>query len=323
MCQSQSADRKVKNLEAREITLAFGKLTLCWIEKTASSFMKTLRAKESDVLKDYKKKHLTERPTQNPNNAKKLVIVREPYGRLVSAYIDKLYTRAIWWKTYGQIIVSHFRYVPTDEQINCGSDVTFTEFVRYVIYTVETGRFTEPHFDPINKHCQFCTANYDYYVHLETLVSDMEYIYKSVNETLRYEMSDDEFTMGEKMYDFIVQREEGKYKNCETTCGLLDRAWWSFHARGLIAKDVKMPLKGQICDTIKQRDLSDVAWKAHQESKDTFSKKRQRRDKIVELFMQVPLLDRLKLRDIFMNDFMLHGYDSTPVDLFPEVYQNS
>ena len=259
---------------------------------------------------------------QGNDKFKSFVIVREPYGRLVSAYVDKIHTRSVWWDWYGKYIIETFRYRASYTSKHCGSDVSFPEFVSYFIHSVETGIKANPHWGPIHHHCQFCLYDYDYYVHLETLISDMEYIYKSVNETMKSSMEDEEWTTRNKAEDVMDQRDGHKFQHCQSSCSMIERVWRSFHNRGLVAPDVKMPLTGGQCDSITKREFQDLSWKSHLDSVDRIDKGKQRRDAMVELYLQVPLLDRLKVRDIFMTDFELHGYESTPPDMFPELYRH-
>ena len=102
---------------------------------------------------------------------------------------------------------------------------------------------------------------------------------------------------------------------------MLSKSWWTFQLRGLVSKDLSLPdwLTGEKCDTITKTEFVSVAWDAHLKSVGHFNKRKQRRQMMVDLFLQVPLLDRLRVREIFMKDFKLHNYDSLPKDIFPEI----
>jgi len=325
VCQGLTLDENVAKQRDLEITIARGKLKLCGLEKTASTFMKHLRARENAPKRTSRDRlENKDAPPENlpkdENDFKSFIVVREPYGRLVSGYIDKLYTRTIWWKMMGKYIIENFRFKPTPKEKECGSDVSFTEFIRYWIHAQETNHRRDGHFQPMHEECQFCHWDYDYYAHMETLKSDMKFIYESNNLTLMSTFVDEEETMRDKASDIIGQRKAGQHVGCEEGCNMLERAWWSFHARGLIALDVKLPLQGEACQTVERREFEDIAWQAHVESEDRIDKPKQRRQMMVSLYLQLPLLDRLKVREVFMRDFELFGYDSTPKDMFPELY---
>ena len=108
-------------LEQRAIVsgIAHERLQFCFLEKVSSTFIKALN-KEERLTKE----------TRSFEGNKTFVVVREPYGRLVSAFIDKMFTRMVWWKAYGTYMVREFRYKPSEEEKKCGSDVSFPEFIR-------------------------------------------------------------------------------------------------------------------------------------------------------------------------------------------------
>ena len=315
-CQHMNFDSEKRRAQ---VNLAGGKLKLCALEKTASTFVKTLSAREH-FANNQKATPEVPHQTQPPEpEVKRLVIVRDPYTRLLSAYFDKLYTRPTWYKfaSYGRYIIEHFRFNATKEKIDCASDVSWPEFVRFMINSMETDRMRNPHFDPMYKRCEFCVVDYDYYVHLETIGSDMEHIYQTINTTMVSAMSDEQDAIRSKCGEIVAHREDAG--NCQTVEEIFHRAWFSFKARGFIASDVNIPLTKEEMKNVTKNRFSDLCWQAHLDSVARIDKKRQRREKVVEMYLQLPLLDRLKLREIFLKDFQLHGYDSTPSDLFPEL----
>ena len=246
--------------------------------------------------------------------------MREPYTRLQSAYIDKLYTRASWWAGAGKYILETFRSKSARGKLDykCGSNVTFPEFVRYWIYAQEAGRHNDNHWVPMHTECRMCTFDYDLYVHLETIASDMANLYQTVGEQMSRPMSDDEWTIDNKIKDLIPQRDHGAWGDCEANCSMLGRAWWSFQARGLVGVDQDFP--DVDCNIVNRTELSYLALAARRRSVGGFDKGAQRRASVAAMYRQVPLLDRLKVRDLLMPDFKLHGYDPTPRDMFPELY---
>ena len=314
-CKTVKLDKEINKQRNLEINLARGRLRLCGLEKVASTFMKELVYTEHSVQNRH---HF---PEGDPKKFTSFVIVREPYARLLSVYLDKLRTRAVWWRYIGKYIIERFRYRSTEFSRGCGSDVTFPEFIRFWIHSLETDQRRDGHFDPMHRQCQFCLFRYDYYVHLETLFSDMKFLYKTINSTLVREMTNEEDTLKDKADSMIEQRKSNEWQPCETNCSMLDRAWWSFHARGLVAEDVPNPVTGDWCSNITSVEFVQIAMQAHHGSKGRFDKKKQRRDKMVELYLQIPLLDRLKVRELLALDFKLHGYESTPKDLFPELHR--
>ena len=303
---------QVKGQRDLELTLAHGKLKFCGLEKVGSTFLRNVRRKEDEYSAEEK----------YVKDFKSFVVVREPYGRLVSAYIDKILLRPVWWRTPGRFIAGHFRFRAENKHRDCGSDITFHEFIRFWMYMEETSNWVNGHFLSMHKECKFCFFNYDYYVHLETMKDEMYHIYQSVNATLLSTMTNDQDTLKDMAVTIVQQRDDGQYRRCVENCDMLDRAWWTFQGRALIAPDVIQPFKGDKCNTITKTEFANAAIGAHMQSKDRIDKQRQKRQTVVSLFLQVPLLERLKVRDLLMEDFKLHNYDSLPEDIFPEVYES-
>ncbi|KAK7471870.1 hypothetical protein BaRGS_00035529 [Batillaria attramentaria] len=92
------------------------------------------------------------------------VLVREPYSRLFSAYVDKLFKpREDNWRVYGRPVVSYLlKTGAVDVSKTCGAgNVTFAEFVRYFIDAEtkpEAKLRRDVHYIPQSQQCGFCTS---------------------------------------------------------------------------------------------------------------------------------------------------------------------
>lgn len=95
--------------------------------------------------------------TQGQGHAEiKFVFVREPYSRLLSAYVDKLFVPDSYFDKLGTYIVRAFRANASSESLKFGHDVTFAELVKYVIHAESTGRKRDYHFVPAHAQCNMC-----------------------------------------------------------------------------------------------------------------------------------------------------------------------
>ncbi|KAG9277070.1 carbohydrate sulfotransferase 11 [Astyanax mexicanus] len=111
----------------------------------------------------------------------KFLFVREPFERLVSAYRNK-FTRSYntaFHRRYGTRIIARHRHEPSPEALERGDDVSFTEFVRYL---VDPGTRRE---EPFNEHwerahtlCHPCLIGYDVVGKYEKLHEDAAYVLK-------------------------------------------------------------------------------------------------------------------------------------------------
>ena len=99
---------------------------------------------------------------QNPDdkhvvdNSTRFLFARDPYTRVWSAYVDKLLLPNMWGST-GKKIVAR-RPNATARSRACGNDVTFREFVEYIVQHSEwTGSDQlNGHWRPIQYVCDPC-----------------------------------------------------------------------------------------------------------------------------------------------------------------------
>ncbi|XP_020295112.1 carbohydrate sulfotransferase 11-like [Pseudomyrmex gracilis] len=128
------------------------------------------------------------------NASKKLLVVRHPFERLLSAYRDKLensvagreYGTLHFYRKYGVKIVRKYRRKnfkkPRPDQVirrkgmllPSGMEPTFREFVDYVIDT-DLGNYGDDHWMPYYLFCTPCLVKYDIIAKVETLWRDQVY----------------------------------------------------------------------------------------------------------------------------------------------------
>lgn len=109
----------------------------------------------------------------------KFVFVRHPFERLVSAFRNKFQQNySVYFQNrFGRLIIQRYRTNPSQVSLERGHDVTFREFVRYLLDT-ETQRD-----GPLNEHwrpafdlCRPCQINYDVVGKYETLERDADFV---------------------------------------------------------------------------------------------------------------------------------------------------
>jgi len=102
------------------------------------------------------------------------LFVREPLERLVSAYRDKLVVDR-GYHNVDMHIVRQYRpheYNASVKRYN----VTFAEFVRYVLDQHSVGKVLDRHWIPQNELCRVCHLRWDFIGHYDTLLEDSDYV---------------------------------------------------------------------------------------------------------------------------------------------------
>ena len=101
------------------------------------------------------------------------LFVREPLERLVSAYRDKLFE-----DPYYHVDIDIVRqYRPHDYNASIKRyNITFAEFVSYVLNERAAGHTLDRHWIPQSELCHVCKYRYDFIGHQETLQQDADFV---------------------------------------------------------------------------------------------------------------------------------------------------
>ncbi|KAI9553080.1 hypothetical protein GHT06_020971 [Daphnia sinensis] len=120
-------------------------------------------------------------------NYTKLMFVRHPYERLVSAYESKFGSTIInnrYQRRIGAKIIRKYRKNPTPIALEKCDDVTFPEFVNYVIDEWKLNKkLVDVHWLPAIDLCLPCSIEYDFIGKVETLEQDVSFLLEKLNET--------------------------------------------------------------------------------------------------------------------------------------------
>ena len=298
-------------------------MNYCAVEKVGSTTMngiiKNVSKKARKLLyiinTTRRKKQLT-KMRKNASKNVSVLFVRDPYARLLSSYMDKLFVpNTLFWKKTGRYIISKFRPNASDNSLRCGHDVTFLEFIRYVIHSQETGKHRDGHFVPIHDHCNICHRHYDFIGHLETYIDDVSYILDVIQSPYKYDIN---FSAGTiyassiktltKMRNYVGQ--------CMTIYEATQRLWIHYLERGLISKHQVFPINPDDALNITAEEFSKLSIQALIRSKSYKDKKDQKNKALAEAFGYVPLKDKLKLQKMLFLDFELFGFDRKPETVF-------
>ena len=260
------------------------------------------------------------------------MFVREPYARLFSAYVDKLFTpRAKNWLRYARPAMLYSRPGATQLERACCHNVTFPEFVRYYIDlelnklgNSSVSKIRDEHFVPISQQCNFCGTPYDFIGHQETFAEDTLGILAQLNLSAMLTFSD--LDKGYKKYEIdalirytfeneIVQVADER--GCMSREEVLRRLWKAFQIRGIIGAQEFFPLSDSDARTVGKRDFLKIAMATHNRSASDPKIKSNRDESMREAYSTVPLKHRLLLRQIFDEDFKFFGYNPDHSSVFP------
>lgn len=108
-------------------------------------------------------------------DAKRWMVVRHPFERILSAYRDKLENSTAgrehgtlhFYEKYGRKIVSKYR-TGSSKRL----EPTFAEFVDYLVDTDLT-LYADDHWIPYYLFCTPCLIDYDVIIHFETMQDDV------------------------------------------------------------------------------------------------------------------------------------------------------
>ena len=118
----------------------------------------------------------------------KMIVVRHPVDRLVSAYKDKILRvneerNFRYFRPFASRMLRRYREGShlTEEQLASGVNVTIEEFLRYIADTsIPQNKRMEDHWTPYEDLCLPCRVRYDYIIKLETLQEDTDEILRRV-----------------------------------------------------------------------------------------------------------------------------------------------
>ncbi|XP_076465416.1 uncharacterized protein LOC143297127 [Babylonia areolata] len=243
--------------------------------------------------------------------------VREPYGRLLSAYVDKIFSpNVIFWNKIGRHIVQEFRSRPSALSLRCGHDVTFAEFIDYVVDAERTGRKADGHFTPQFKHCHVCSFPYSHVGHLETLQEDRGYLFNLTRLHPHIPPSYPLTNLEHQVKWYI--KDYKRYRRCISKEEALRRLWQKLKIRGHLDASQDFPLSPKQSQNVTVHEFLSIAGAAVRASQKlpSFVLQANRRRALKEAYDTVLLSKKRVLARLFRWDFELFGYDRYPPEVF-------
>ena len=117
----------------------------------------------------------------------KIIIVRHPLDRILSAYRNKLLggKNTEFQIKYGRDIVRKYRKSSAPPNEVKGDDVTFEEFVKFLIDKKNDLQYMNEHWMPMYQLCQPCFVHYDFVGSFENLGLDVSALLKKIHASTK------------------------------------------------------------------------------------------------------------------------------------------
>ena len=254
----------------------------------------------------------------------KFVFVREPYGRVFSAYNNKILApNPVFWNM-GKKIVAATRENPSNESLKYGHDVTFSEYIKYLLIQFESGKYLDPHFAPMNTIYDPCRYTFDYVGKMETFASDAEFII----EKLKEKNSNIQVNLADFDKETSIDRANGLtgllFAKLRETKGIKYpsynfylRAWRDLQISGHLSKDIDMPIsKGEEILKLSREEFMKLIIDALSKPMNKTLVKMQRGEALLQAYRSVPKEDLERLSKFVKKDCILFGYDERPREIF-------
>ena len=249
-----------------------------------------------------------------------ILISRDPYSRIFSAYIDKIYLPIMFAMNY------HIRHLPYDGRVlneNCPVDVTFQEFLEYTVNVAKRGGSYDHHWAPISAYCHPCEVKPFLLVKQESFAKDVEFVLHAVNVT----QEENALILGalkghriDLTLPGLVETIYGYAKNinvrsCLGWLNVAERVWESFKIQGYVRRDVPFPserftslnqyqsaeyLSRVILDIIRENPMSST------------DSKQQRHEYLCRAYEDIPSDVINALQQIYQYDFLVYNYSTSP-----------
>lgn len=341
-----------KSVKDRSIGRFFGmqgsvakRLLYCPMEKVGTTFWRRvlymLNAKDAAKYKNpydvpiqtaLKANRLYDIPSRTylssllKSNSFTFLVVRNPFSRLLSAFVDKLVPpNPYYWKAFGSKAILAYRKNATSRSKLYGHDVTFSEFVKHVVASEKTKKNLDVHYISTFSSCKPCETNYNYIGKMETFKDDAMFILNKtgMNSSVKILSEPDKFkdlTIDDAITDSIYSP-FGWRKTVIPIISwdkALRRVWLKLQMRGIISVTETFDSHvsaSDIAKNISADDFIEKARTAHVLSKPE-DLKQQKLEVMREAFMTLHIDDLNAFRKAYKFDFSLFGYDDNPSLLF-------
>ena len=262
------------------------------------------------------------------SDANSFLMVREPLVRLLSGYMDKLFApNPFYWEKTGTVITAMFKPGPTRLERSCGQNVTFNEFVQYVVngeLDADSLDYRDPHFTAAYDQCQLCSLDYTMVGKLETFTRDTHDILNKLG--IKVTMEDLAVWKDDVTLDAILDTVESPFgwrpniEKCMSWYSGLRRVWRKLQSRAIIPLEEEFPFSQERVEKyLTAQEFIKIAHSAHLRA-DKARLKRQKQEVLAVAYKTVSRSTLLKLQEVYEPDFLLFQYEIQPDFIFDKAF---
>ncbi|RUS69011.1 hypothetical protein EGW08_023227 [Elysia chlorotica] len=248
-------------------------------------------------------------------NSELVVFGRDPYRRIFSAWVDKLYSpNPFYWIMWGRWAA------PSRSSRKCDPNITFSQFVRLVVRPKGL-HYADVHLRPVSRECRMCDVQYTLVGKIESTTEDLEVLASRINVSMAF-LRDPGYREASAV-DTVLDAVEGAFswrgniQNCGVSLDRMGRSIWrKLQIRGVFDYMQLYPFKDGELRDMSANKFIDACRAAIKRSTNMERLKRQKELAFVQAFSQVDDTDLEKIAQVYYNDFLLFGYEKKPDVLF-------
>ena len=243
---------------------------------------------------------------------------RDPYSRLYSGYIDKIFL-SLFPNEVIQVINNQRNNVRNGSI--CARDATFPDFVKNILKNVFSGKRINKHWAPITSICDPCKADILAIAKQETFSADVEFILNKVGvandelEIIQDALHKHKVEATLPGYISEVLTHGSKRKTCKTNVDVAKDIWSALKIPGYLREDVAFPVRLAKSEhsLVTPERLTRLVFKAIRNNPLTSEQRqRQRRTALVTAYENVDKNTIEGLKQVYKKDFALFDYSTEP-----------
>ena len=250
------------------------------------------------------------------NDSVTFLVVRDPYSRLYSAYIDKIFLKTSFYHLQNEKDFVHSSLNKNNSE--CPRPVSFTEFLTNILQKAMKGNIINRHWSPIYLLCHPCHVKYDFVAKQHSLTRDIQYIFSTTNLSTEKQLFLRQLSRDRSLNDtvrgllatYLRKRGFDKRKCADNKRTYLRRIWKTLHIQGLLRDNVAFPERKTIRN---QEEFIRIVLDYVNRYPVSKSRSIQQRNKYLsKAYSRVSTTLMKQIQDVYSNDFLLFNYSIDP-----------